>query len=76
MQMTIDATDSQILANRQAAFDQHPGPRVGDYILFADGVERRISDAWNSNYQTSDDGRWFLVDQVVGKHLPIRYPLK
>ncbi len=24
--------------------------------------------AWHS-----DDGRWFIVDQVVGKHLPIRY---
>jgi hypothetical protein len=41
--MALDDRDKAILAARVAAFDSTEGPRVGDYVRFADGVTRRIS---------------------------------
>ncbi len=62
----LDDTDARILAERIAALDERIGPRVGDYIEFADGVVRRIShhwrdDAgWDGGLQTSDGGSFYL----------------
>lgn len=69
----LDAQDAQILRNRTRALDEIEGPRCGDYIRFADGVERRISYLWTEmedwgmedNAQTSDDGSFYLGNGYV-----------
>ena len=49
------------------AIDSHDGPLVGDYVVFADGVERRVSyhwtdgTGWDGGCQTSDGGRFHLI---------------
>jgi hypothetical protein len=58
--MTLDDRDQAILTARVAAFDPTEGPRVGDYIDFADGVTRQISYVWPDDVQTSDSGRNYL----------------
>lgn len=55
-----DARDLAILRERVAALNEHKGPRVGDYVRFADGVQRRISHLWDGDPQTSDAGRFYL----------------
>lgn len=60
----LDATDTAILAGRQQAYlhrkNPTPGnfpfaPANGDFVVFADGVVRRISHAHeNGSIQTSD----------------------
>ena len=35
-------------------------PMNGDYVRFADGVERRVSHRWPKDIQTSDGGSWHL----------------
>ena len=40
---TLDERDTEIFVRRFLAFYDIHGPRVGDYVRFADGVERRIS---------------------------------
>jgi hypothetical protein len=56
----LDDRDKAILAARVAAFDSTEGPRVGDYVRFADGVTRRISWVWPDDIQTSDGGSFYL----------------
>lgn len=62
----LDQRDADIVAERIALFDAQRGPRVGDYVVFADGVERRISyhwrndEGWDGGLQTSDGGRWYF----------------
>jgi hypothetical protein len=57
----LDSRDKQILAERQAAFDKRTGPRVGDYVIFADGVERRISyDFGDEGYQACGGCLFYL----------------
>lgn len=64
----LDDRDQAIVDERMAAVDAITGPRVGDYVLFADGTERRISyswpagDSWPAGVQTSEvgAGRWYL----------------
>lgn len=58
--MTLDDRDKAILAVRVAAFGPTEGPRVGDYLDFADGVTRRISYVWPDGVQTSDNGSFYL----------------
>jgi hypothetical protein len=67
-QRILDERDAAIVGERLALMDRVSGPRVGDWIRFADGTERRIShayhvaDGWDENaYQTSDGGRWYLA---------------
>ncbi len=63
----LDAIDIAIIAERMDAIDKHDGPLVGDYVVFADGVERRISyhwtdgAGWDGGCQTSDGGRFHLI---------------
>jgi hypothetical protein len=65
----LDDRDQAIVDRRLARMDSIEGPRVGDWIVFADGVERRIShsyyvaDGWDENtYQTSAGGSWYLEE--------------
>jgi hypothetical protein len=64
----LDERDQAIVDERMALVDVEPGPRVGDFVVFADGTERRISYAWPAgdtfpaSVQTSDlgAGRFYL----------------
>ena len=63
----LDERDAAILAERTRLFDEAPGPREGDYVIFADGTERRVSFVtpleWLpecDSVQTSDGGSWYL----------------
>lgn len=64
----LDERDQAIVDQRMAAVARIPGPRVGDFVLFPDGMERRISyiwpagDGWPGSVQTSElgDGRYYL----------------
>lgn len=58
----LDPRDRRILDARKASLDGQPGPRVGDYVVFSDGVTRRISYNWGDAVQTSDGGSWYLGD--------------
>jgi hypothetical protein len=58
--LALDDRDKAILAVRVAAFNSTEGPRVGDYVRFADGVTRRISYVWPDGIQTSDGGSFYL----------------
>lgn len=67
---TFDDQDAAILTERVAAFDAVTGPRVGDYVVFADGIQRRISYIWGdgqetSSVQTSDGGSYYLGNGYV-----------
>jgi hypothetical protein len=63
----LDDRDRVILEARRLQFDARPGPRSGDFVRFADGVERRASHIWAAEdwaewggVQTSDGGSWYL----------------
>lgn len=57
----LDERDTTILNDRQDEYDKITGPRVGDYVIFADGTERRIShDWWGESFQTSEGGSFYL----------------
>jgi hypothetical protein len=66
----LDETDLRITKERMAAFMADESPKVGDYVKFADGVERRISYIWRFegkpsgtfSVQTSDGGSWYFGD--------------
>lgn len=75
--MTLDDRDAAIARTRMTALDAREGPRVGDFVRFADGVERRISHLWDNGVQTSDGGRFYLGDYGCSfsgaLHLPVHY---
>ena len=48
-----DAKDAAILAERVAARALHDGPQVGDWILYADGREGRLTYEWGEVVQTT-----------------------
>jgi len=74
----LDERDTRIALERIERFGRlkGPGPRVGDFVIFADDVVRRVSHVWEvsdgwetDTYQTSDisgggyaHGRWYLGD--------------
>jgi len=60
MTIALDEKDQRILAGRVAALDEVEGPRVGDFVRFADGVVRRVSYHWGDTVQTSDGGSYYL----------------
>lgn len=71
MRAAADERDLTMLAERMEALDRIEGPRVGDFVRFADGVERRIShhwtdgEGWDGGIQTSDGGSWYLGNGYV-----------
>lgn len=53
--------DAAILAERVEALDAIAGPRVGDFVRFADGTMRRASHDWfGESMQTSTGGSFYL----------------
>lgn len=62
---TLDERDEQLRAERAAAIATITKPQVGDFVIFADGTERRISHDWDEWIQTSDGGSWYLGDGYV-----------
>jgi hypothetical protein len=66
----IDDRDREIISGRAAHFDEQPGPRVGDWLIFADDEARRITVIYDETYaqpgvQTSRNGRFYLGDGYV-----------
>lgn len=66
-----DPRNVEIIERRVAKLDAREGPRVGDYVRFADGTLRRCSyhwsdDAgWDGGMQTSDGGSFYLGEGYV-----------
>jgi hypothetical protein len=68
--ITLDARDEEIKARRAAGVLRRIKPGVGDWVIFADGVERRVSHVWDwpadaegpaiYSIQTSDGGSWHM----------------
>lgn len=70
----FDERDAKILEARQVSLDERAAadqrPRSGDFVIFADGVTRRVSHVWDweasddgpavYDCQTSDCGSWYL----------------
>lgn len=62
----LTARDEEILATRRAALDAIEGPRVGDYVVFADGESRRFAYDWDeSGIQTCKGGSFYLGNGYV-----------
>ena len=61
----VDEADARMIEARMTALDKLEGPRVGDFVIFADGVTRRVSYVWDDGVQTSDDGSFYLGDGYV-----------
>lgn len=61
--ITPDDRDAQILADRVQEWNKRAGPRVGDWLIFADGVMHRFSHDWEEHgLQTSKGGSFYLDD--------------
>ena len=63
----LDARDQEILTRRDGLYHHDKrGPKVGDYVDFANGVTRRVSHVWDLDcglaVQTSSGGSWYLGD--------------
>lgn len=50
---TFDEKDQAILDERKAARDQIEGPRIGDFVKFADGTYKRFTHDWGTDIQTT-----------------------
>jgi hypothetical protein len=60
----------QEIVDRRIRLLEHSVPQVGDWIDFADGVQRRISHVWawegeETTLQTSDGGHYYLGEGYV-----------
>jgi hypothetical protein len=62
---TADRQDEAIVAERMRNLNKQEGPRVGDWVTFADGTLRRISYDWGDGVQTSDYGSFHLGEYGV-----------
>lgn len=49
----LDERDRAILAERQAAWNERTGPRVGDFVRFPDGSMARFTHDWGESIQIS-----------------------
>jgi hypothetical protein len=47
----LDAKDELIIAKREARLNRDPEPRCGDYVIFADDIERRISHVFDKSWE-------------------------
>lgn len=66
MRPQFDERDEELCRRNMEEYDKLPGPRVGDWVIFADGIERRISYIWKFDdepkvygIQTSQEGYGF-----------------
>lgn len=63
-----DARDLAMMDRRAAALNLIPGPRVGDFIDYADGIVRRMAHVWPADWhddgiarvQVTDGGSFYL----------------
>ena len=70
--VTPDEKDDQLLAQRVAHWERFKGPRVGDYIEFADGITHRFSHDHGEEWgiQTSPPGdRSFYMRDLLDRRL-------
>ena len=64
----LSERDAEIIDERARSYETNAGPRVGDFVRFADGVVRRASHVWPADWhddmvarvQTSDGGSYYL----------------
>lgn len=56
-----DERDAELLRQREQAWAQREGPRVGDFLRFADGSLHRLAHDWGDSFQTSRDGTFYLL---------------
>jgi hypothetical protein len=56
----LDEKDTAILAEREAAFNNHKGPRVGDFVRMLDYSIQRFSYDWGKDIQTTNGGSFYL----------------
>lgn len=68
----LDERDRQIIWERRHSIELTEGPRVGDWVEFADGITRRVSHVWSeadwgatAGVQTSDGGSFYLGNGYV-----------
>lgn len=67
----LDERDRQIIWERRHSIELIEGPRVGDFVDFADGERRRVSYIWADEHgqafsvQTSDGGSYYLGNGYV-----------
>lgn len=67
MPAPLDETDQKILTERTEARNQRAEVLVGDHIIFADGVRRRVSSTYPDGPQTSAEGSWYLMASGDGE---------
>src|SRR5260370_42660751 len=79
----LDQVDHDKACRNLLKFDALSGPRVGDYVIFADDVTRRISYVYGEDWetdmqgvQTSDGGSWYFgfgyCDFSGGLYQPVK----
>jgi hypothetical protein len=56
----FDDRDFEIMVKRETAWNETERPRVGDFVIFPDGTERRFSHHRRDSIQTSDGGSLYL----------------
>ena len=56
MSLQFDDRDAVIRDRRLAAWNERPGPRVGDFCIMPDGEARRFTHNWGDDIQTSWKG--------------------
>lgn len=66
MENQLDAQDQELVAAAVLLRDQQPGPRMGDYVLFATGQLERFSHDWGTTIQTSPGGSFYLSKSGIG----------
>lgn len=60
--------NTAILAERMAAYDTIEGPRVGDFVRFADGALARIAYLWPDDFQPTCE-RFGAASFYLGGHM-------
>lgn len=56
-----DVRDMEILNEAVANREKRENPRIGDFIMFSDGVLHRFSHDWGDALQTSEHGSYYLL---------------
>jgi hypothetical protein len=65
---TLDDTDRDIIMRRAHKYDTESDPtkpRIGDYVVFSDGMLHRVSHIWDDGVQTSRGGSFHLGDGYI-----------
>src|SRR5881398_2456575 len=65
MQETLTERNAEILATRESTYNNIEGPRVGDFVVMADGHLERFSHNWGDSIQTCYGGSFYLGEGFV-----------